>query len=306
MTSEHVFILSTGRSGTMTLARLFQGLESVHAVHEAPPELVLEASGYAYGEVSHETVREIVRESRQAPEGKTYVESNQNLSLIVAVLEELFADARYIWLVRNGMDMVGSAMQKQWYTGHSENHSRYEDCPPIERMWIDGRLRGDRLGLVPAEEWEAMERFEKICWYWGEINRTISKATSQMGTDKIKTVRLEDLSEQSGEVFQWLGLDAPARGETVANTAKSAPYHWTEWTPSQLEAFERHCGDIMDRFYPTWREVVKPENRIFYRPLLAANRASLARAEENTISSRVAGRIKRVSSWATKFGSGES
>lgn len=303
MTSDHVFILSTGRSGTMTLAQVFSGIGNVHAVHEPAPELVLEASGYAYGDVSHETVRDIIRESRQAPAGKIYIESNQNLSLIVPVLEDVYPDARYIWLIRNGMDMVGSAMQKQWYTGHSENHSNYEDCPPIERMWIDGRLRGDRTGAFNSVQWEEMDRFEKICWYWGEINRSIAAATAKMPAEKFKTVRLEDLSDEAAALRDWIGLEQPPQAELVTNSAKSAPFHWTQWSPGQLSAFERQCGEMMDRFYPTWRDVVKPENRIFYKPILEANRAALARAQEDTIARRVAGRIKRASSWATKFGS---
>ena len=109
------FVVSTGRSGSTSLARSLDRIDACHAVHEPAPELILEASGYRGGSVSREKLQSVLRETRHSMvEGRDYCESNQNLALIIPVLRELYPQARFVWLIRNGLDVVASAHQKQW------------------------------------------------------------------------------------------------------------------------------------------------------------------------------------------------
>ncbi|MDH5682455.1 MAG: sulfotransferase, partial [Spirochaetota bacterium] len=191
------FILSTGRSGTTTIARSLNTIDGLYAVHEPAPELIRESSAYHYGKMTQEEIAKILTDTRKPlVDGSAYCESNQCLSLMIPALREVFPEARYVWLIRNAMDVVASTMQKQWYTGHSENNDNYENCSEIEKDWIDGRIRGDLCGEMSPEEWENMSRFAKCCWYWSYVNRVIKRELSGLGQSKHYVLLLEDIDEE--------------------------------------------------------------------------------------------------------------
>ena len=123
------FVLTTGRSGSKTVAHLLSLVGGFTCLHEPAPELIPESSAYRYGKAPADAVEKLLVETRSPHlDGSEYCESNQTLSLVIPALVRAFPQARYIWLIRNGLDMVASAYSKQWYSGHSENHDRYEDC----------------------------------------------------------------------------------------------------------------------------------------------------------------------------------
>ncbi len=250
-----VFILSTGRSGSTTLARVLSLVDGCVCLHEPAPELILESAGYRYGTVSAEKIKNILIQTRTPQiNGSLYCESNQTLSLLIPVLADSFPDAGYIWLIRNGRDFVASAMQKQWYTGHSENHDRYEDCSKIEKQWIDGRIEGDRCNNMEADAWGSMDRFERCCWYWSYINETINKELHIYAPEKSITLYLETMHKQLRKTVRWMGLRMSFTPAAVQlNKAKRTPYAWHKWSKRECAVFEKWCGRLMDTHYPQWR-----------------------------------------------------
>ena len=250
------FVVSTGRSGTTTLAHAVNQVPGVWGVHEPAPVLVREASGYRYGQADRVRLREILRETRQPRRrGEVYCEVNQAISLLVPVVQEAFPNARFVWLLRNGVDVVASAVQKQWYTGHSENHDRYEDCPDNEKMWIDGRIRGDHCREVEAAQWDAMLPFEKCCWYWQYVNRIIESDLRVLAPGRRRTIRLERLADDLPALLRWMGARVPGDlSLPTLNAAKRPVYGWSGWTDAERDVFERWCGEAMDGWYPGWRE----------------------------------------------------
>ncbi len=264
------FIVSTGRSGSTSIAHAITQIEGCHAVHEPAPELILEASGYRQGTTTREAVEELLRSSRQpVVDGQAYCESNQNLALIIPILRDCFPEARFIWLIRNGMDMVASAMQKQWYSGHSENHDRYEDGSPLERAWIDGRLRGDAVGVMTTAEWDPLSRFAKICWYWDYVNRLIEKDLQDCPPEQVFRLRLEDVDSRQEALLDWMGFASAHPEWSVLNAARRAPLHWTGWSAQEMTPFQDHCGALMEHHYPGWKTLVESEAaRILIKPLI--------------------------------------
>ena len=239
----------------MTIANTLSLIDNCVCPHEPSPELILESSTYHYGNMSDDEIKGILRETRHHTiDGSIYCESNQTLSLLIPVLTDVFPDARYIWLIRNGLDVVASVYQKQWYTGHSENHDRYEDCPPIERAWIDGRIEGDRCGDMSTIEWNKLVRFGRCCWYWSYVNRIIESDLNKYAAGRFKLLRLEELDMELSKVIRWMGLKAAIVPTAKRyNVAKRNPYYWTMWTDQQRATFDYWCGNPMDRFYPAWR-----------------------------------------------------
>jgi hypothetical protein len=249
------FVVSTGRSGTQTIARMLSSLSGCVSVHEPAPQLIVESSGYRYGLTQSGELRDLLLATRSRhKDGAVYCESNQTLSLIIPVLAETFPEARYIWLLRNGLDVVASAYSKQWYSGHSENHDRYEDCPPLERAWIHGRIQGDRSGDISIQEWNDLDRFGKCCWYWGYVNRVIEEDLKNYAGHRHILLRLEELDLKFHDLVKWMGLKAVMLPRAKPyNTGKRIAYHWSHWSTSERQVFSRWCGNLMDRLYPSWR-----------------------------------------------------
>lgn len=264
------FILSSGRSGTMTISRVLSQINGCVCLHEPSPELILESSEYHYGKLSKEKIKDLLLKTRKPfVDGSVYCESNQTLSLMIPVLADAFPEARYVWLIRNGLDVVASIYQKQWYSGHSENHDSYEDCPPIEKAWIDGRIRGDLSGDMSSDEWATLDRFGRCCWYWAYVNRIIENDLNRHASTRYYRLRLEEIYEDLPTLIDWMGLKAsiaPLVGQH--NIAKRIPYHWTDWTESEWEKFEHWCGDLMDCLYPSWRMFRGKESKILVRHYL--------------------------------------
>ena len=250
------FILSTGRSGTQTIAKSLSQNPECICLHEPLPPLILESSAYRYGRVSCREIKKILLQTRNPVfNGKLYGESNQTLSLIVPSIVSAFPNSKLIWLIRNGLDVVSSIFSRQWYTGHSANHERYENCPPIEKTWIDGRIRGDLCSDVPFAKWKSMSPFARCCWYWSYINRTIEfDLNNYCSSSNIRKVMLEDLNQKLPEIAKWLGLDPSYNLKCGKhNRAHYKLYPWQKWTFEERETFLYWCGPMMDRLYPNWR-----------------------------------------------------
>ena len=260
------FVLSTGRSGTQTFARSLSELPDCVCLHEPAPQLILESSDYRYGRLDCERLKQVILQTRSPViNGKVYGESNQTLSLMVPILAISFPKAKFIWLIRNGLDVVSSIFSRQWYTGHSANHSRYDDCPPLEKAWIDGRIMGDLCGDVQLAKWKSMNPFARCCWYWAYINRTIEKDLSDIcSAGSYRKIKLEELDRDLPELVEWLGFgQAPDLEPGNFNRAHYNLYPWQKWTLEERKTFLYWCGPLMDRLYPEWRSL----NREFFNTL---------------------------------------
>lgn len=283
------FIVSTGRSGSHAIVNALAQVPGLSPVHEPSPQLVLESSGYRYRTVSEDDLRDILTRTRKQLAGSgPYCESNQTLSLMIPVLAHTFPKAKFVWLIRNGLDQVASAYAKQWYSGHSENHDRYEDCTPLQRLWIDGRIEGDRCGDVSVSEWKSMDRFAHCCWYWAYVNRVIEVDLKTSAPDRYSFVRLEELDVELPRLLSWLGVSIPIPPRVrQTNEGKRPPHPWIEWTASERSSFEHWCGTLMDQLYPTWRTSVNDWTGVQYQ----RRTGIIARLGDNQLLSSVTNRV---------------
>jgi glycosyltransferase involved in cell wall biosynthesis len=260
------FILSTGRSGTQTIAKSLSELVDCVCLHEPAPQLIKESSAFRYGRLDKDRLKSFILQTRiPLLNGKVYGESNQTLSLIVPVLAECFPKGKFIWLIRNGLDVVSSIYARQWYSGHSANHDRYEDCPQIEKDWIDGRIMGDLCGDVPLAKWNSMNPFARCCWYWAYVNRTIEQDLRLYClTDSYQQLKLEHLDRDFPEIIEWLDFDCTNYMKAGRhNKAHYKLYPWQKWSAEEKTVFLYWCSPLMDRLYPDWRIL----NRNFFNGL---------------------------------------
>ena len=251
------FVLTTGRSGSTTMARVMSHVPGCVCLHEPEPALICEAPRYRYGEVGSEEMRAFISSTRSTlmKGKKIYGESNQNLSLVMPELFNVFPDAKYIWLLRNGLDVVGSMSTRGDY--RKEKPPNYDELAPDNKQWHDCRIQGDLCGSVSEEQWKKMDTFERCCWYWSYVNRTIKSDFESLQKDGYYLLRLEHLSSNIMPLCKWLGasviLPLPLGIYNAAKVDNYSPYNWREWSHQEREMFEHWCGALMDEYYPEWR-----------------------------------------------------
>ncbi|UCD74891.1 MAG: hypothetical protein JSV91_14025 [Phycisphaerales bacterium] len=189
------FMLSTGRSGTGTLAHLCQQSSLAMAYHVPAPEMIEENFLVQQGIRTPEEVvgmkvagiRELVAEHERA-EDKVYVETNSKLSLLAAALDRHF-DCRFMWVIRDPFQFVNSGLNRKWYSGKGG-------------IWDQTRER-------PVQGWPRdWGPTEKIAWLWCEINSGIERQIDRLAHPPRVCFLEELLSDAAATVdlMHWLGL----------------------------------------------------------------------------------------------------
>ncbi|MCB0006087.1 MAG: sulfotransferase [Anaerolineales bacterium] len=162
-----IFVLSTGRVGTQTVAALAGLAPGLVARHEPSPRLYgLGKLSYTLGNSAEaqQVLAAAIQTARYelfelaAVTGQGYVETSPQVTFLAPVLRQLRPEARFIHLVRAPESVVRSAMRRQWFAGN----------------------RADETRIVPvaadpfAMQWPDWSTLQKNYWLWAETNRWIS------------------------------------------------------------------------------------------------------------------------------------
>ena len=202
-----VFVLSTGRVGTMLLTRLFELEKGLHIEHEALPEM-LYTGKLAYADPSnieftkgafmagrYEAIRDCQLQNQR------YVETNNRLTFFAPAMAALFPNAKFIHLLRHPDSFVSSGIQRNWYTGKT--------------ITDEGRI-------APTTDLGIERQQDKIAWLWNATNAFIDDFKEGAGKDRTLTVRSEDLfsnAEEAERILNWLDFKADKNSiQKVLNT----------------------------------------------------------------------------------------
>ena len=98
-----------------------------------------------------------------------------------------------------------------------------------------------------------MSAFEKNCWYWRYVNDTIERQLEPLDAERWRRVRLEDIDREAAALVRFLGADPVPVAAGHANASRWRVVPPALWSPEDRAAFDRWCGDAMDRWYPEWR-----------------------------------------------------
>ena len=196
------FVLSTGRTGTMTLTALLEASPVVEAHHEPEPRLI--ASSYlawrdrwADGPFWKQALA-VARDPlvlAAHKRGKIYFESNNRMTLLAPVLAELYPQSRFLLVSRQPEPFVRSAMRRGYYQGHPWDHARM-------------RPRSDEPG---ADRWDELPPEEQCVWLWHETNSYGMDFLESVGPSRGMLLHAEDLFagnlDRLGEVMRFVGVD---------------------------------------------------------------------------------------------------
>ena len=248
--SRLFFVVTTGRSGSTTIASLLDQHPDIDARHEPRLQLIQWSSEFAHGVLSPGEIRKklhrLFLETSCFRPGAVIIESDQKHSHMIPQLYQLLPNVKFIWLTRRGYDFVASAAGRGWYAD--------EDHPVRQRRpyYYDSfRVQGDLMGEVEPETWRIMSNFERVCWYWSSVNRTIERDLRALPRECWHHVRIEELVDETAELLDFIGVsEAPIKIRKV-NRAHHPRFLAERWSDEQHVAFDRWCGMMMRRLYPS-------------------------------------------------------
>lgn len=206
-----VFTLSTGRCGTMTLARLLNSHPSVIGLHEPLPRLI-ELSGEAHRAPRAQWAqfaidvarRDYIQEVNR--QGKMYAETANRLTFFAYAIEKTFPGTQFIHLVRNPFEVIESGYRRGWYRGHPWDIGRIR---PFEEPWVS--------------RWNSLTVKQKIAWNWVETNRFILEFLSHVPKERKLFLQLETLHERLADLWAFLKLQPVDVPIEVTNKGPETP-----------------------------------------------------------------------------------
>ena len=228
---ESVFVLSTGRTGTQTLAHLLALSPAIDAYHEPSPVLVAEATDARHEIYSNIRKYERIFISakglalfRSKRRGKIYAETSARLTFFAPVIATVLPKAKFIHIHRDPAAIVRSGMRRGWYQNHKGDHLRPEP------------VAGESLN----EKWETLDQFSKICWYWEAYNSFAIRFFDSIASARCLAIEAEDLFSGTAvpSIFRFIGVPAPSLKQVRTilghklNKQQSGHFPFREeWTP---------------------------------------------------------------------------
>jgi hypothetical protein len=232
-----LFVVGTGRSGTKTLAEMLRGC-GLDAHHEPEPLLTEEVLGLLRGDLTEADLARMLRDTRPTVHGgPEYAESSHVLSYVIPSLEAAFgSQARYVWLIRDGREVVSSVMARAGFRNAGSD-------------WLIGSFDPVLFGKESAAD-----DFSRACWYWALTHMEIERALRCVAPERKMSLCLEQLASERHRLASHFGIHSASRVTVpVLNQARRGKASYATWSTDDRLKFERICGPVMDRHYPEWR-----------------------------------------------------
>jgi hypothetical protein len=202
-----IFTATTGRSGTLTLAKLFAGVPGCSAAHEANPVMngpVLRAASYGDTALVDRVYRRVrsVNIRRAAVGYRYYFEGNH--LFIKTFAHNAVADfgrrVAVVHLVRPAVEVANSIYQLGDYPGTERGNY----------WWLDYRASTNLISMADILESdpEFSHPFYKALWYWHEVEARIAAWRARMPAVQVvdfETRWLNDLGRVCG-LLDGLGV----------------------------------------------------------------------------------------------------
>jgi hypothetical protein len=275
--AKPIFIVSSGRSGTAMMDRLLALCPEIEMHHEYMVHHIQPvACRYAMGLAGANEVRDVLTATHGAAlwyaKAPVWGDSSNKLSWIVPILADMFPDARFVHLVRDGRKVASSYFHKlgaECYDDdavdalarYAANPETIQAPPPEKRYWWPHPVDGE--SWAPA--FPAFSQFERIAWHWSAINRAILEALTPLAAERKLFVRLEDMIADEAELTRFLTfLDQPYTDASF--TALQRPHNVNRpedrlLNEDQTLRFWRIAGGTME----TLGYADRPEYTVDYR-----------------------------------------
>lgn len=266
-----LFILGSGRCGTASLARMLSQVEGIDAHHEYC-NIEVQKAAALYGmdlRSRSETIvalTDIYESAVFYSDADIWADSSHKLSWLVDPLADMFPDAKFLHIVRDGRKVASSFFNKfdsdgpdVIYPDHGveimsqwvNERWRYPK-PPLEKAywWKIPQIAGNHRVAQPFyDEFPTWNRFQRCCYHWQESNHAALESFKRLSRDRYFSVNLELLTT-SEKVLQlamkWAGVPYDHSMfeylQTPRHILKPIDYKLTN---EQLDQFNEIAGPMM-------------------------------------------------------------
>jgi len=198
-----IFVLSTGRAGTMQLSALLDISPGILALHEPPPVLLKAGIDAYYEGCDHDKWNPVVHAARDEliafanHHNQIYVETNNRLTFLAQALAAAYPASKFIHLHRHPYEVVQSGMNRNWYKNN-----------PLDPMRIIP-VSGD----PHAELWDSYAPWEKIAWFWSRANQESALFLRGLPDERGFELRSKDIFDMNmgsiQRLFDFIGVSNP-------------------------------------------------------------------------------------------------
>jgi len=243
-----VFVLSTGRVGSMTLERLLGLTNNIFVTHEPSPKLFrLSKANYEsnFGALEFSdnvfwTVREdLIKEALMS--GRGYVETSPQGTFLAPVIAKAIPSVKFIHLIRHPADVVTSGMRRNWFGGHPADETRI--TPKSSSKF--------------HRDWNSMSQLEKNAWLWTETNSWILDFLKTVPDTQQMTIRAEDLYSRNfdsiNNIFDFVGAETP----TEKRISKVLTKKHNQQIKGDFPAFRAWSPDMIEQLRDISDELAK-------------------------------------------------
>jgi len=210
----YIFVLSTGRVGTQTLADLARLSPNLLAYHEPSPYLYgLSKQAYLYSgnDVADQVLVEALRCAREEQWSyskscaKGYIETSPQTTFLAPMIMRILPKAKFIHLTRHPKMVIRSGMNRGWYAGHISDATRIE--PSVDA--INSSVINS--GAISSDAWLSYTPLQKNIWLWAETNRWILDFCATLPESQTLTLRAESLFAGEADFIQqfYAFINAP-------------------------------------------------------------------------------------------------
>jgi hypothetical protein len=256
------FIVSSGRSGTAMLHKALSSVPDMEMHHEYMVQISQPLAVKRYlGLIGAEEARRVLSRTHGAAihysQAAHWGDSSNKLSWLIPDLASLFADARFVHLVRDGRKVASSYFHKLGRECYDDRsiailQAHFDDPavpapPPEKKYWWPC----PRREATDATVFRSYDQFARICWHWAEVNRVVMEELARLEPARSLFVRLEDLHESPSTVkglYDFLNL--PYRDEAFAAFARPHNVNRPEdrlLDADQRDSFETIAGAMQAR-----------------------------------------------------------
>lgn len=255
-----IFVIGSGRSGTRSIFRMLTG-EAECAIHHEYQCLEVQKIAALYAMKVLSKAAAIKRLSGiyipavHHSKKRFWIDSSNKCSWIIELLVEIFPDAKFVLLTRNGKKVVPSFYYKLsqemyddeavdtmmlWLSG-----SETVEPPTEKRFWWFIPREPKRL-----EKFKKYDQFERVCFHWAEVHRVALKQLEGLPENQYRIIKFEDFISTPSVVksfCEFMGFGDTEFMLEYLKTPRNAFYPMDTNIPnSRLNDFESICGETMD------------------------------------------------------------
>lgn len=256
------FIIGSGRSGTRTFYRMLAGHKKIEIHHEylcthIQPLGVLNYLGVISNEDIKKQLKNIYLPAVTYSSKDIFIDSSNKLTWLISPLLEIFPNAKFLAIARDGRKVVASFYYKlkdeiyddkstkilyEWYL----NPGKRLMPPPEKKYWWNIPPKNHPL----HEKFTKFSRFERICYHWQEAYKVILEKKEELN-DRILLMKLEEITsseETLMKIFAFLGIEYEPVYFQFLKTPKNVffPFDF-KLTQEQEDIFWNICGGIMEK-----------------------------------------------------------